>query len=266
VLQTGDLILAADQRSRTGHVPLCREPFRLIAGFPRLIHGDASAWCGIGKGQDRADRPHTETGIERGRRSGQDLKVAGRFVHHASDLFDAAGTLLDPDDVGMRGQLHHHFDRQIDPGVDYFAKMTTAYRERRSEDFNKSVSDYRNWLAEKSLAPELKKGAEETLFNHLEPFYKSMVIYVVALLLGCAFWLNLSEPVRRAAFQLLVLAFVIHTLGLVFRMYLERRPPVTNLYSSAIFVGWGAVILGIILERIFRGGVGIVAAATFAAS
>jgi len=67
---------------------------------------------------------------------------------------------------------------------------------------------------------------------------------------------------RRAAFQLLVLAFVIHTLGLVFRMYLERRPPVTNLYSSAIFVGWGAVILGIILERIFRGGVGIVAAAT----
>jgi ABC-type transport system involved in cytochrome c biogenesis permease subunit len=89
-----------------------------------------------------------------------------------------------------------------------------------------------------------------------------MVIYVVALLLGCAFWLNLSEPVRRAAFQLLVLAFVIHTLGLVFRMYLERRPPVTNLYSSAIFVGWGAVILGIILERIFRGGVGIVAAAT----
>ena len=27
--------------------------------------------------------------------------------------------------------------------------------------------------------------------------------------------------------------------------YLEGRPPVTNLYSSAIFIGWGAVVLGL---------------------
>jgi ABC-type transport system involved in cytochrome c biogenesis permease subunit len=42
-------------------------------------------------------------------------------------------------------------------------------------------------------------------------------------------------------------------------MFLEGRPPVTNLYSSAIFVGWAAVLLGIILERIYRDGIGIVA-------
>jgi ABC-type transport system involved in cytochrome c biogenesis permease subunit len=41
-------------------------------------------------------------------------------------------------------------------------------------------------------------------------------------------------------------------------MYLEGRPPVTNLYSSAIFVGWGAVVLGLVLERIFRDGIGVV--------
>ncbi|MDQ6632444.1 MAG: cytochrome c biogenesis protein CcsA, partial [Verrucomicrobiota bacterium] len=81
-----------------------------------------------------------------------------------------------------------------------------------------------------------------------------------ALLLGCAFWINLSEWIRRSAFSLLLLAFSIHTVGLLFRMYLEGRPPVTNLYSSAIFVGWGAVILGMILEKIFKGGIGIVAA------
>ena len=33
--------------------------------------------------------------------------------------------------------------------------------------------------------------------------------------------------------------------GLVYRMVLEGRPPVTNLYSSAIFIGWGACLLGI---------------------
>jgi ABC-type transport system involved in cytochrome c biogenesis permease subunit len=40
------------------------------------------------------------------------------------------------------------------------------------------------------------------------------------------------------------------------RMVLQGRPPVTNLYSSAVFVGWVAVLLGILLERIFRKGLG----------
>ena len=149
---------------------------------------------------------------------------------------------------------------EISPAINYFATMTSSYRENRPADFNKAVSEYRDWLAAKNLGAELKKGGEESFFNRFEPFYKATVIYVAALLLGCAFWLNLSEWVRRSAFQLLLLAFVIHTFGLIFRMYLEGRPPVTNLYSSAIFVGWGSVLLGIILERIFRGGIGIVAA------
>ena len=44
------------------------------------------------------------------------------------------------------------------------------------------------------------------------------------------------------------------------RMYLQGRPPVTNLYSSAIFVGWGAVLLGLGLERMFRDGIGVACA------
>ncbi|MGK0183065.1 MAG: ABC-type transport system involved in cytochrome c biogenesis permease subunit [Halioglobus sp.] len=36
----------------------------------------------------------------------------------------------------------------------------------------------------------------------------------------------------------------------------RRPPPVTNLYSSAVFVGWGSVSLGIILERLYRNGIG----------
>jgi ABC-type transport system involved in cytochrome c biogenesis permease subunit len=43
-------------------------------------------------------------------------------------------------------------------------------------------------------------------------------------------------------------------------MYLEGRPPVTNLYSSAIFIGWAAVILGMVLEKIYRDGIGCVVA------
>ena len=60
---------------------------------------------------------------------------------------------------------------------------------------------------------------------------------------------------------LLVGAFLIHTLGLITRMYLQGRPPVTNLYSSAIFVGWASVLLCIILERFYKNGIGSVCGA-----
>ena len=41
----------------------------------------------------------------------------------------------------------------------------------------------------------------------------------------------------------------------------EGRPPVTNLYSSAIFIGWGAVVLGMILEKFYKNGIGAVVSA-----
>lgn len=151
---------------------------------------------------------------------------------------------------------------EVNPALDYFARMDSSFRKGRSDDFNAAVAEYRQWLQDKNLTPELKKGQREWLFNHLEPFYKSMTLYVAALILGCVFWLNFSHPVRRTAFYLVVLAFAIHTAGVLFRMFLEGRPPVTNLYSSAVFVGWGAVVLGIILERLFKDGVGVVTAST----
>jgi ABC-type transport system involved in cytochrome c biogenesis permease subunit len=84
----------------------------------------------------------------------------------------------------------------------------------------------------------------------------------LALLLALCSWFvsGISELLRRSAFYLIGLAWVIHTFGLIFRMYLEGRPPVTNLYSSAIFIGWGAVILGMVLEKIYRDGIGCVVA------
>jgi len=52
----------------------------------------------------------------------------------------------------------------------------------------------------------------------------------------------------------------VHTFGLIFRMVLEGRPPVTNLYSSAIFIGWAAMVIGIIVERVYRVGLGCIVA------
>src|SRR5579859_5516953 len=119
---------------------------------------------------------------------------------------------------------------RIDPPAMYYARMVTAYRQGKSAAFNAAVEDYRQWLGRRFVL-ELTKGKREFFFNSFQPFYKALVIYVLAFLLACASWFKLSDGLRRSALYLVALAWCIHTFGLVFRMLLEGRPPVTNLYS-----------------------------------
>ncbi len=155
---------------------------------------------------------------------------------------------------------------QIHPAMAYLATMATAYHQQQPEAFNRAVADYRAWLAPR-FAKELRKGRAEFYFNDIKAFLHAMIIYIFAFVLAGGAILtwtltpNLSEALRRSAFYLVLLAGVVHTFGLVFRMVLEGRPPVTNLYSSAIFIGWGTMVLGVIIERIYRVGIGSLVAA-----
>jgi ABC-type transport system involved in cytochrome c biogenesis permease subunit len=144
---------------------------------------------------------------------------------------------------------------EIHPIVAEYAIIGDAYRAGDRSLFNQHVQLISDWFANKQ-PNATKRASFEYLFNRLQPFSQSMTLYVLAFLLACASWLGWSTPLRRSAFYLLLLALAIHTFGLVSRMYLQERPPVTNLYSSAIFIGWGAVIVALILERIFKDGIG----------
>jgi ABC-type transport system involved in cytochrome c biogenesis permease subunit len=147
----------------------------------------------------------------------------------------------------------------IDAAMHDYAKMAGALAANKPDEFNSALRDYRSLLVP-AQAKALAKARAEVFFNQMEPFYNAMVIYVLAGLLAIFSWFNLSETLRRSAVWLVGLAFAIHTTGLIYRMVLEGRPPVTNLYSSAIFIGWGACLLGMILEKFYKNGIGIVTA------
>jgi ABC-type transport system involved in cytochrome c biogenesis permease subunit len=145
--------------------------------------------------------------------------------------------------------------KAIPASVAAFADLGDAFRAGDHASFARAASEYAGWLGieQPALAG---RSAYEWRFNHMEPFYQSMVLYVAAFLLACTSWLVCPQGLRKTAFLLLLLALAVHSFGMFSRMYLQGRPPVTNLYSSAIFVGWGAVLIGLVLERIFRDGIG----------
>ncbi|MCU0776590.1 MAG: cytochrome c biogenesis protein CcsA [Akkermansiaceae bacterium] len=143
----------------------------------------------------------------------------------------------------------------IPVSVSALAAMGDAFRANDPAAFSKATREYAGWL--NSEHPEWAgRTSFELRFNQMEPFYHSMVLYVAAFLLACGSWLCCPRGLRKTAFLLLVLAFAVHSFGMVARMYIQGRPPVTNLYSSAIFVGWGAVLLGLVIERLYRDGIG----------
>ena len=118
--------------------------------------------------------------------------------------------------------------------------------------------DHSLLLAEADL--DLTKVRYEAFFNHFEPCYHATVLYVGAFVLAALAWLGWSGPLNRASFGLLITAFGLHLFVLISRIYISGRPPVTNLYSSAIFIGWAAVLLGLGLELVYRMGIGNVIA------
>jgi ABC-type transport system involved in cytochrome c biogenesis permease subunit len=132
--------------------------------------------------------------------------------------------------------------------------MLQAYDSGDAKRFDRAVADYDKFL--QHVPPDaLAKERFEVFFNHFAPFYQCIVLYVWVLVLACVGWVAWREPLHRAAFWLAFLTLVVHTWALCARMYLQGRPPVTNLYSSAVFIGWGCVILCLVLEHFYRFGV-----------
>ncbi len=155
------------------------------------------------------------------------------------------GILRDMRDAG-------HDDR---PAVTSFGLMLDAYARDDAKAFNGELEKYQRRL-EGERPADVRLARFEAFFNHFEPFYWLTGLYLAAGLLTAGSWLGFWEPLRRSGFWLLALLFVVHTLALAARVYLSGRPPVTNLYSSAIFIGWAGVLFGLGLELLFRLSIG----------
>ncbi len=155
-------------------------------------------------------------------------------------------------DSADTGKLH--------PAALAYARLGDSYRAGDTAAFNSAIADYRKWLSG-HRADAAGKSSAETLFNRVAPFYQAMALYVAAFLCAAFSWLKVGSIARVAAFRILLIGFALHTAGLITRMVLEGRPPVTNLYSSAIFIGWGVIVLSAALEIFHRNAIGTAVAA-----
>jgi len=148
-------------------------------------------------------------------------------------------------------------------GIEYlrlFNSMLDACVEGQPAEFNRLLADYRGQV--RRQAPADSQAVEfEAFFNRADPFFFCQLLYVLIFVMVVVSWLAWTKPLGRAALTVLILTLILHTLGLAGEISISGRPPVTDLTSSAIFIAWGIGLVCLILERIFRNGIGIVIAA-----
>ena len=152
----------------------------------------------------------------------------------------------------------------VDPVILKYENLASAYRNQNFRDFNQIVSELYK-ITTRRAGPTASALSFEKTFNGFEPFYRSAIAYVLAFICASLSWLLIPnadnrrkksmQALRDSAYYLTFIVFICHTFGLAARMWIEGRPPVTNLYSSALFIGWASVLLCLATEKYIRLGI-----------
>ncbi|MBI2806145.1 MAG: cytochrome c biogenesis protein CcsA [Planctomycetes bacterium] len=147
----------------------------------------------------------------------------------------------------------------------FYRTLLVAYQSKDKAGFNRALDSYLATSQGGGLINPTKIGVE-IFFNNFAPFYLCLVVYgFVAVIAGFS-WLApaWTRQIQQGCYAAMALAFVVHISGLVLRMYLQDRlfVFVTNLYSSAVFIGLGCVFFCLIAEVFYKNGIAIVVGTT----
>ena len=137
---------------------------------------------------------------------------------------------------------------------DQFLAIGKAYRENDAAALTRNSEAFAALL--RQLSPKVYPAPttleQEITYNHLRPFRWSWMLFLVSLLV-----LVTTTKLRSPVFYWGGLALFAAGLGLLiagfaYRCLIAGRPPVTNMYESVIWVGFGAALFALVFELMYR--------------
>ena len=134
-------------------------------------------------------------------------------------------------------------------------------------DMDKSIKDYQTILYEMtSNIPSESMLKRETWYNQANLFTYSIIFYIISFILisfSLLFWPNI---LRKVSLVSILIGLIFHLYGIILRMVIMGRPPVSTIYESIIFVGFVSVLFAFIIEYFRKDGLGILAASVAGAA
>ena len=164
-------------------------------------------------------------------------------------------TFRDAHEKAMAGNLPQGIEAE---NYVVYKELLTAYDAGDRTTFNSTLKKHLAKL-EAEFPDRMRAVNVEVFFNEFAPFYRCLELYAIIAVICALAWLApaWTQPVQRACLAAMAVSFVFHLSGLIIRMYLQDRlfVFVTNLYSSAVFIGLGSVFFCLIVEWFFKNGI-----------
>ena len=99
--------------------------------------------------------------------------------------------------------------------------------------------------------------SKEVNYNESDLFLWSIMLYIMSFFLAGISWMIYPHLFRVFSLISITFGFILHLFGLISRMIIMQRPPVTTLYESILFVGFILVLFSIIFELYRKDTLGI---------
>jgi ABC-type transport system involved in cytochrome c biogenesis permease subunit len=143
------------------------------------------------------------------------------------------------------------------PATKDFRAILTAYRNNDAAGFNKALAAYRTYLdGHPPHEYDRPRRDQESYLNAVEPFWYLSLMYLVGFAFSCFGWLGYGRLFNRISFGVILSTLILHAAAIGWRIYITERPPVINLYSSAVFIAAAAALFGVGFEWVYKLGVG----------
>jgi cytochrome c-type biogenesis protein CcsB len=99
--------------------------------------------------------------------------------------------------------------------------------------------------------PSLKTLRLEVHYNAVKPYRLAWLLYVLSFLTLLASFALPLRTLNVAGISFAVAGFCCHLYGIVVRIMIAGRPPVTNMYESVVWVAFGAMLFALVFEAVY---------------
>jgi len=148
---------------------------------------------------------------------------------------------------------------QVDPSqgaelVSTKERISSSWTQKNQQGFNEAVTQLLQLQEQVGGLPPSWKISLEVAYQKTHPFRWAWILYAMAgiiLLLSRNSWEKLGY---RLAWILAGSGFLLQAGGLLSRVLIAGRPPVTNMYESVIWVAFGTILFALIFEAIYKAG------------
>lgn len=155
--------------------------------------------------------------------------------------------------------------------IEAFSAMQMAWAQHDALAFEQAVTQLQSVLSSLQAPDSLPrwKIKLEVFYQKFHPFRWAWIFYAFAGILLLLFsGVQKSEGTRnrwkqfgyKMAWFLAGSGFLLQTGGLLARILIAGRPPVTNMYESVIWVAFGTILFALIFEAIYHAGTFLLAA------